>query len=110
MAAQYAKEHGYDYFTTTLSISPHKDAQIINQIGERLEEKYDVKYLYADFKKKNGFKRSLELCEKFDIYRQNYCGCVFSLKEARNRQKQKELLQQEKLEAELKEDLNGVNA
>lgn len=110
MAAQYAKKHGYDYFTTTLSISPHKDAQIINQIGENLEDKYDVKYLYADFKKKNGFKRSLELCEKFDIYRQNYCGCVFSLKETRDRQKQKELLEQEKLEAELKEDLKGVNA
>lgn len=110
MAAQYAKKHGYDYFTTTLSISPHKDAQIINKIGERLEEKYDVQYLYADFKKNNGFKRSLELCNKFDIYRQNYCGCVFSLKEARDRQKQKELLKQEELEKELQEDLKGVNA
>ncbi len=108
-AAQFAKDHGFDYFTTTLSISPHKDAQLINSIGERLEKKYDMKYLYADFKKKNGFKRSLELCNKFDIYRQNYCGCVFSLKEANDRRKQKELDEQKLIE-ELKEDIKGVNA
>lgn len=108
-AAQFAKDHGFDYFTTTLSISPHKDAQLINSIGERLEKKYDMKYLYADFKKKNGYKRSLELCNKFDIYRQNYCGCVFSLKEANDRRKQKELDEQKLIE-ELKEDIKGVNA
>lgn len=108
MAAQYAKKHGYDYFTTTLSISPHKDAQIINHIGENLEKKYDVSYLYADFKKKNGFKRSLELCAQYDIYRQNYCGCVFSLKESNDRRKEKE--EREKLDKKLKEDLKGVNA
>lgn len=96
-AAQYAKKLGYDYFTTTLSISPHKNAQVINSIGERLEEKYDVKYLYADFKKKNGFKRSIELCNQFDIYRQDYCGCVFSLKESRDRRAAK-------LKEESKED------
>ena len=89
-AAKFAKDLGFDYFTTTLSISPHKNAQINNQIGERLEDKYHVKYLYADFKKRNGFKRSIELCQKFDIYRQDYCGCVFSLKESRDRRRQKE--------------------
>lgn len=109
IAAQYAKNHGYDYFTTTLSISPHKNAQIINKIGEKLEEQYDVKYLYADFKKKNGFKRSIELCNQYDVYRQNYCGCVFSLKESQEREKQKEL-ELQKLDEELKEDLKGVNA
>lgn len=115
MAARYAKELGFDYFTTTLSISPYKNAQIINHIGERLEEKYHIKYLYADFKKKNGFQRSLELCNKFDIYRQNYCGCVFSLKEAEERRRIRELEEHKKeeilskLELELKEDLKGVN-
>lgn len=90
-AAKYAKDLGYDYFTTTLSISPHKNAQVINQIGERLEEKYHVRYLYADFKKKNGFKRSIELCNQFDIYRQEYCGCVFSLKQSIEDRKKKEM-------------------
>lgn len=75
----------------------------------KLEQKYDVKYLYADFKKKNGFKRSLELCNKFDIYRQDYCGCVFSLKESNDRRKQKEL-EEKKLMEELKEDIKGINA
>lgn len=109
MAAQYAKSRGYDYFTTTLSLSPHKNAQIINEIGEKLEQEYDVKYLYADFKKKNGFKRSLELCEQYDVYRQDYCGCVFSLKESQDRKKAK-LMEQEELDKALKEDLKGVNA
>lgn len=108
-AAKFAKEHGFDYFTTTLSISPYKNSQLINHIGEELEKKYNVRYLYADFKKKNGFKRSLELCKKFDIYRQNYCGCVFSLKEANDRRKQKEL-EEQKLMEQLKEDIKGVNA
>lgn len=97
-AARYAKEYGYEYFTTTLSVSPHKNAQVLNEIGERLEQKYDIKYLYADFKKKNGFKRSIELCNEFNIYRQDYCGCVFSLKESRDRKKAKELENKKKQE------------
>lgn len=77
-AAEYAKENNYDYFTTTLSISPHKDSQILNKIGEDISKKIGVKYLYSDFKKKNGFKRSVELTDKFNMYRQKYCGCEFS--------------------------------
>ncbi len=85
-AARIAKEKGFDYFTTTLSISPHKDSQVLNQIGKELEEEFKIKYLYSDFKKKNGFKRSVELTQEYDMYRQDYCGCVFSYKEARKRQ------------------------
>lgn len=85
-AARIAKKGGFDYFTTTLSISPHKDSQVINQIGRKLEEEFDVKYLYSDFKKKNGFKRSVELTQEYDMYRQDYCGCVFSYKETLERQ------------------------
>ena len=109
-AAKYAKEHGYDYFTTTLSISPHKNADLINHLGELLENKYDVSYLYADFKKKNGFKRSIELCNQYDVYRQNYCGCIFSLKEAQERMKDMELKSENQLDKELKEDLKGIHA
>lgn len=79
--AKYAKENGYDYFTTTLSISPYKVSDWINEIGENLEKEYNIKYLYSDFKKKNGYKRSQELSREFGMYRQNYCGCSFSLKE-----------------------------
>jgi predicted adenine nucleotide alpha hydrolase (AANH) superfamily ATPase len=84
-AAVIAKEQGYDYFTTTLSISPHKNSQILNQIGKNLSEEYDVKYLYSDFKKKEGYKRSIELSSQYNLYRQDYCGCVFSKKESLNR-------------------------
>lgn len=77
--ALLAKEYNYDYFTTTLSISPYKNAQVLNRIGEVLEEKYQTKYLYADFKKKEGYKRSIELSKKYNIYRQEYCGCKYSL-------------------------------
>ena len=70
--------YGFDYFTTTLSISPHKNSQVLNQIGEKLEKEYGVKYLYSDFKKKNGYKRSIELSDKYNLYRQDYCGCIFS--------------------------------
>ena len=82
-AAKYAKENNYDYFTTTLSISPYKISSWINEIGEILEKEYNVKYLYADFKKKNGYKRSLELSREFNMYRQDYCGCSFSLNETK---------------------------
>lgn len=76
--ARLAKEGGYDYFTTTLSISPLKDAGKINEIGEKLAEACQVPHLPSDFKKKNGYKRSVELSAEYGLYRQNYCGCVFS--------------------------------
>ena len=76
--AEYAKRIGADYFTTTLSISPLKDAQRLNAIGGALSEEFGVKYLFSDFKKKDGYKRSIELSHRFDLYRQNYCGCAFS--------------------------------
>ena len=77
-AAKLAKEGGYDYFTTTSSISPLKNAQKINEIGEELAEIYKVPHLTSDFKKKNGYKRSIELSAEYELYRQNYCGCAFS--------------------------------
>lgn len=80
-AAQKAKEGGYDYFTTTLSISPLKNAAKINEIGEELAQIYGIKHLPSDFKKKNGYKRSVELSHEYGLYRQNYCGCVFSKRE-----------------------------
>lgn len=76
--AIYAKENNFDYFTTTLSISPYKVSRWLNEIGETLEKKYNVNYLYSDFKKKNGYKRSLELSKEYNMYRQEYCGCVYS--------------------------------
>ena len=76
-----------DYFTTTLSISPLKNAQKINEIGEELAEIYKVPHLTSDFKKKNGYKRSIELSHEHALYRQNYCGCVFSKKEAMDRER-----------------------
>ncbi len=77
-AARVAFEGGYDFFTTTLSISPYKNAQWLNEIGRKQAEIYGVSYLFSDFKKKNGYKRSCELSEKFGLYRQDYCGCVYS--------------------------------
>lgn len=82
--AVYAKDRHFDYFTTTLSISPHKNAQILNQIGAELSDKYNVNYLFSDFKKKNGYKRSCELSAVYNLYRQNYCGCIFSKIQAEN--------------------------
>lgn len=76
--AQAAAEQGYAYFTTTLSVSPHKNAEILNQIGQAAGEKYGVKYLMADFKKKNGYLRSLQLSREYGLYRQDYCGCLYS--------------------------------
>ena len=70
-----------DYFTTTLSISPLKNAQKLNEIGDALSKTYGVLYLNSDFKKKNGYKRSVELSEEYGMYRQYYCGCVFSKKQ-----------------------------
>ncbi len=77
-SAKIAKEQGADYFATTLTISPLKNAQKLNEIGEAIEREYGVAYLPSDFKKKNGYKRSVELSNQYGLYRQNYCGCIFS--------------------------------
>lgn len=76
--AKAAKTAGADYFSTTLSISPYKDAEFLNTAGAELSEKYGIAYLFSDFKKKNGYKRSIELSHIYDLYRQDFCGCVFS--------------------------------
>ena len=76
--AELAKEHGFEYFTTTLSVSPHKNADNVNHAGEEAARRSGVKYLYADFKKKNGYLRSLQLSAEYGLYRQNYCGCLYS--------------------------------
>ena len=76
--AQVAKANGFDWFCTTLSLSPHKNAEWINQIGEELEGNYGVKFLNSDFKKQGGYLRSIELSNKYNLYRQDYCGCIFS--------------------------------
>lgn len=83
--AKKAKDENFDYFCTTLSISPHKRADKLNEIGGELSEIFGVKYLYSDFKKNNGYIRSIELSRKFDLYRQNFCGCVYSKKQSENR-------------------------
>ena len=83
-AAEEAKKGGYDYFCTTLSISPLKNAQKINEIGKRISEEYGVLWLPSDFKKREGYKRSIELSKEYDLYRQNFCGCVYSRREAEN--------------------------
>lgn len=77
---KYALKHNFDYFTTSLSISPYKNSSKLNEIGAELEKIYNVKYLYADFKKKNGYKRSIELSKIYNLYRQDYCGCIYSKK------------------------------
>ena len=76
--AEIAKEKGFDYFGTTLTVSPYKNAQVLNQIGEKLANTYNIKWLYSDFKKKDGYKKSIELSKKYALYRQDYCGCEFS--------------------------------
>ena len=76
--AALAKKQAYDYFATTLTISPLKNAAKLNEIGERLAERYQISWLPSDFKKKNGYKRSIELSAEYGLYRQNYCGCVYS--------------------------------
>ena len=81
--ARNAHAGGFDYFTTTLSISPHKNAEQLNMIGRELSERCGTAYLYSDFKKKNGYRRSCELSAQYGLYRQNYCGCVYSKQNAR---------------------------
>ena len=88
-AARMAVKTEADYFTTTLSISPLKNADRLNEIGMRLGEEYGVPYLPSDFKKKNGYKRSVELSALYGLYRQDYCGCVYSRAEAIERQKER---------------------
>jgi len=83
----YAKEKNFDYVTTTLSISPYKNAQWLNEIGIELSEKYGVKYLCSDFKKGEGYKRSCELSKVYNLYRQDYCGCVYSKRFAEENKK-----------------------
>ena len=80
-AAKYAAEHHFDFFTTTLSISPLKNAEKLNEIGERLAAEYGIPYLNSDFKKRGGYQRSIELSHEYGLYRQDYCGCVFSRRE-----------------------------
>lgn len=87
-----AKEGGFDYITTTLSISPYKNAEALNTIGLELSSRYGVPYLVSDFKKKNGYKRSCELSEEYNLYRQDYCGCVYSKLAADEKKKNNENL------------------
>ena len=77
-SAKAALKGGFDYFTTTLSISPQKDSQVLNSIGKEVSDIYNIPYLFSDFKKRGGYKRSIELSAQFSLYRQNFCGCVFS--------------------------------
>ncbi len=92
-AAEYALAHGFDYFTTTLSVSPHKNAQVLNETGLRLEKEYGVKYLVSDFKKKGGYQKSIQYSREYNLYRQDYCGCIFSKKE-REQEKTARILEQ----------------
>ena len=85
-AAQQAAAIGADYFTTTLTISPHKNAALLNEIGVKMGERYGVPYLCSDFKKKEGFKQSIRLSAEYDLYRQDFCGCEYS-RAAREAQK-----------------------
>ena len=79
--AEYASDNGFDYFTTTLTISPLKNAHLLNALGEEIGKKTGIAFLPSDFKKKEGYKRSIELSKEYDLYRQNYCGCIFSKRE-----------------------------
>lgn len=89
-SASYAKENGYDVFTTTLSISPHKNADWLNEIGVEMSRKYDIGYLFSDFKKKDGYRHSIQLSKEYGLYRQNFCGCEFSRKATESRYNRKQ--------------------
>ena len=93
--ARIAKEESFDYFGTTLSISPYKNSRVLNQIGKELETAYQVSYLYADFKKKNGYQRSIELSKKYGLYRQDYCGCIYSKAERDKFLRERESLEEQ---------------
>ena len=88
-AASQARRRGDDYFATTLTISPLKDAQLLNELGQQLAVEYGVKWLPSDFKKREGYKRSIELSREYGLYRQDYCGCVFSKAESDRRKEQR---------------------
>ena len=81
--AHLASDLKYDYFCSTLSVSPYKNSKLINEIGETFSKKYNIKWLYSDFKKENGYKHSIELSHKYNLYRQNYCGCKYSVREGK---------------------------
>lgn len=98
-AAEYAKKLNCNYFTTTLSISPMKNAAKLNEIGGRLAEEYGIPYLYSDFKKRDGYKRSTVISAEYGMYRQDYCGCVFSKRE-REEQKRERAAQESEQEAQ----------
>lgn len=98
-AAEYAKKLNCNYFTTTLSISPMKNAAKLNEIGGRLAEEYGIPYLYSDFKKRDGYKRSTIISAEYGMYRQDYCGCVFSKRE-REEQKRERAAQESEQEAQ----------
>ena len=87
--ADIASKLGFKYFTTTLSLSPHKNANWINEIGHELDKEYESNFLYCDFKKKNGYKRSIELSKKYNLYRQDYCGCIYSKRDSLLRKENK---------------------
>ncbi len=91
-SAAYAKQNSFDFFTTTLSISPLKNAQKLNETGRELENEYKVRYLFSDFKKKEGYKKSTEISKQYNMYRQYYCGCVFS-----KAQRDREIAQKEEI-------------
>ena len=78
---ELASENNFDYFATTLTVSPLKNSQKLNEIGEHLSKIYNIKYLYSDFKKKEGYKHSIELAKEYNLYRQDYCGCIYSKQE-----------------------------
>lgn len=84
-AAKYAKDNGFDYFCTTLSVSPYKNSQVLNALGQSLAQQYQIDWLYADFKKRNGYKQSIALSQQYNLYRQHYCGCVYSQIEAQSK-------------------------
>lgn len=88
--AKVGKEKNYDFFSTVLSISPLKNSDWINEIGEELEKKYDIKYLHGDFKKKGRYQESIKISKDYNLYRQDYCGCVFSKVEMENYRREKE--------------------
>jgi len=89
--AKLAMEKGFDYFGTSLTVSPYKNAEVLNKIGEELADIYQLKFLYSDFKKQNGYKKSIELSREFHLYRQDYCGCRFSKLEREEQKKIKQL-------------------
>src|SRR5574344_1005342 len=87
--AQFARENNFDFFTTTLTLRPYKNSDVLNEIGGEVAEKFGVKYLFSDFKKDNGYQHSIELSHRYNLYRQNYCGCRFSKMAREEYEKQK---------------------